>query len=159
MKNLLITLIFFLQLSILVLPADAQTLTEKKVESIKNEVETVFKEMLIYAERLDYSKLSIGVDDKHSAGFIINGKYYSQYTSVIDDMKLSAQGISRQDISIKEKKTTVLSDQFVLMTVSGTSKALLNDAREIVVNFHWSIMYEKIDNNWKVIHSHQSRTL
>jgi hypothetical protein len=140
----------------LVIPAAGQSITEKKADSIKNEVESVFNEMLIYAERLDYSKLSVGVDDKHSAGFIVNGKYYSQYSSVIDDMKLSAQGINRQDISIKEKKTTVLSDHIVLMTVSGTAKIFLNDDREIVANFHWSIIYEKADNIWKVIHSHQS---
>ena len=158
MKNFLIILIFFLQVSILAIPAEAQSLTGQKAESIKNEVEALFKEMLINAEKLDYSKLSMGVDDKHSAGFIVNGKYYSKYSSVIDDMESGAQGISRQDISIKEKKTTVLSDQIVLMTVSGTSRATLNDDQEIVVNFHWSIVYEKIDNYWKVIHSHQSGT-
>jgi hypothetical protein len=155
MKNLRIILILF-QLSIFLLPAHSQSLTGKKAELFKNEVESVFNEMLVYAERLDYAKLSLGVDDKHSAGFIVNGKYYPQYSSVIDDMKLSAQGIGRQDISIKEKKSTVLSDQIVLMTVSGTSKVILNDDREIVVNFHWSIVYEKVDNIWKVIHSHQS---
>jgi hypothetical protein len=156
MKNFLILLIIFLQVSILAIPAEAQSLTGQKAESIKNEVEALFKEMLINAENLDYSKLSMGVDDKHSAGFIVNGKYYSKYSPVIDDMKSGAQGISRQDISIKEKKTTVLSDQIVLMTVSGTSRATLNDNQEIVVNFHWSIVYEKIDKNWKVIHTHQS---
>jgi len=158
MKNILIILIFFLQVSILSIPAEAQSLNGQKAESIKNEVEALFKEMLIYAEKLDYDKLSTGVDDKHSAGFIVNGKYYSKYSYVIDDMKSGAQGISRQDISIKEKKTTVLSDQIVLMTVTGTSRATLNDDQEIVVNFYWSLVYEKIDSYWKVIHTHQSGT-
>jgi hypothetical protein len=71
-------------------------------------------------------------------------------------MKLNAQGVGQQDISIKEKKITVLSNKIVLMTVSGVSMANLPDGREITVNFQWSFVFEKINNSWKVIHSHQS---
>ena len=159
MKNLFFTLILILVSSVLSELAEAQNLTDKKVESIKTEVETFFQEMLNHGERLDYSKLTLGVDDKKSAGFITNGKYYSQYSSLIDDMKLNAQGVDRQDFSIKEKKTTVLSENIVLMTVSGTAKAILTDTREITIGIHWSFVFEKINDSWKVIHSHQSREL
>lgn len=71
-------------------------------------------------------------------------------------MKLSSQGVNKQDISIKDQKVTVLSDKIALLTVSGVSKANLTDGRVFSSNFHWSFVYEKIANNWKVIHSHQS---
>ncbi|NJK86026.1 MAG: nuclear transport factor 2 family protein [Bacteroidales bacterium] len=73
-------------------------------------------------------------------------------------MKVNSRGISQQKISISEKKITVLSDKIALLTAHGTSKASLPDGREISVNFLWSFAFEKMDNQWKVIHSHQSRT-
>ena len=156
MKKVIIILISFLLSFAFTIHLEAQSLTEQQAKLLKNEVDAIFQEMLISAEKLDYDKLSTGVDDKHRAGFITNGKYYSQYSLLIDEMKLNAQGVGQQDISIKEKKITVLSDKIVLMTVSGVSMADLPDGREITVNFHWSIVFEKIKNSWKVIHSHQS---
>lgn len=158
MKSLTIILISFLFSFSSALDIKAQTQTGQQFQSIKLEVEAIFQEMLISAEKLDYDKLSSGVDDSRNAGFIVNGKYYSRYSLLIDDLKLSAQGIGKQDISIKEKKTTVLSDKIVLMTVSGVSKATLPDSREITARFNWSFVFEKISNNWKVIYSHQSTT-
>lgn len=155
MKRLIIVLISFLLSYGLTFHIAAQSLTEQQAGLIKNEVDAIFDEMLISAEKLDYDELSSGVDDTYRAGFIINGKYYSQYSLLIDDLKLSAQGVGQQDISIKEKKITVLSDKIVLITVSGVSKATLPDSREITANFNWSFVFEK-NNRWKVIHSHQS---
>lgn len=156
MKRLFIILISVLLSFGLSLPAGAQSLTEQKAGLIKNEVDAIFQEMLISAEKLDYDNLSSGVNDTRKAGFIVNGKYYSRYSLLIDDLKLSGQGIDKQDISIKEKNITVLSDKIVLMTVSGVSKATLPDSRIITASFNWSFVFEKVDNSWKVIHSHQS---
>lgn len=135
-----------------------QTLSKRQKEVIQNQVDSIFQKMVVLAEKLDFNELSSGVNDTRKAGFISNGKYYANYASLIDDVKINARGISQQDISIKEKKITVLSDKIVLMTASGVSKANLDDGREIAVNFHWSFVYEKMNNNWKVIYSHQSTT-
>ena len=158
MDKLIVILIFFILSFGFIVQSEGQTLSKKQTELIKNQVDSIFQRMLVFAEKLDFNALSSGVDDTHEAGFITNGKYYAYYSSLIDDVKLNAQGIGEQDISIKEKKVTVLSDKIVLMTVSGLSTAFIKDGREIAANFHWSFVYEKIDNNWKVIHSHQSTT-
>ena len=158
MIRLIIISITFQLLGGFMIQSVAQTLSKQQVVQITNQVDSVFQEMLILAEKLEYDKLSSGVDDTREAGFISNRKYYPHYASMIDELKPSAQGVSHQDISINQKKITVLSDKIVLMTTSGISNAYLNDGREITVNFHWSFVYEKIDNNWKVIHSHQSTT-
>ena len=158
MKQLIIISISFLLSIGFTEQSKGQTLSKRQTELIKNQVDSIFQEMLVFAEKLDFDELSSGVDDTHGAGFITNGKYYSEYSSLIEDVKLNAQGISQQDISIKEKKITVLSKDIVLMTASGVAKANLNDGRELATDFHWSFVYEKIDNKWKVIYSHQSTT-
>lgn len=158
MKKLIIISISFLLSFGLIEQSEGQTLSKRQTELIKDHVDSIFQKMLVFAEKLDFDELSSGVDDTHGAGFITNGKYYSEYSSLIEDVKLNAQGISQQDISIKEKKITVLSKDIVLLTASGVAKAYINDGREIAANFNWSFVYEKIDNKWKVIYSHQSTT-
>ena len=156
MNNLIIILISFLFSFGIINHLDGQSLSKSQTELYKKQVDSVFQEMLAYAEKLDFDKLSLGVNDKHKVGFISNGKYYADYSTLINDVKLTAKGISHQDISIKDKKITVLSDKVVILTASGLSSAKINDGREIVADFHWSFVYEKTNNNWKVIYSHQS---
>ena len=137
--------------------AGAQSLTDQQESSIIREVDAHFTQMLAYARTLDYDNLNSGVDDSHEAGFITNGIYYPQYATLIADMRNAAQGVDRQEFSIKEKKITPLSDRLALMTVSGAATVYLTDGRELPVNFLWSFVYEKSGDEWKVIHSHQSR--
>lgn len=133
-----------------------QTLSVAQKEITKNCIDSIFQSMVAIAERLDFDKLSSGVDDSHGAGFISNGKYYTDYLTLADDVKLNARGISHQNISVKEKKITVIADNIVLLTASGVASASTIDGREFSANFHWSFVYEKKDHNWNVIYSHQS---
>lgn len=158
MKKLIIISISFLLIVGIFSKTEAQTLSESQTKQIKNQVDSIFQKMVGYAEKLDFKQLSSGVDDAREAGFITNGKYYDRYSSLIEEVKLNANGVRKQDISIKNKKITVLSETVVLMTVSGVSNAFLDDGRELTANFHWSFIYEKTDNLWKVIYSHQSTT-
>ena len=156
MKKLIIIPIFFLLSFGFISQSKGQTLSQSQTELIKNQVDSVFQKMVVSAEKLDFDKLSSGVDDTHKAGFISNNKYYSDYSTLINDVKLNAQGISSQDISIQEKNITILSDKIVLLTSSGVAKAYINDGREIAANFYWSFIFERINNDWKVVYSHQS---
>ena len=158
MKKTVFVTIFFAVFLGIIHQVEAQTLSNKKITLIENQIDSIFLSMLDFAERLDYDKISNGVDDKHKAGFITNGNYYSDYSSLIEVVKSSAQGVSNQRIVLNDKKITVLSDRIVLLTTSGTAHAKLNDGNQIKVNFHWSFAFEKIDGEWKVIHSHQSST-
>ena len=158
MKKLTVISIFSLLLFGFITQAEGQTLSNQQTERIKNQVDSMFQKMLVFAEKLDFNAISSGVSDKHAAGFIANDKYYARYSSLIEEMKTNTRGISRQDISIREKKITVLSDKIVLLTASGLAKAILDDGREIAADFHWSFVFEKMDNDWKVIFSHQSTT-
>ena len=156
MKKLIPLLVIYLLLNLNVQPIAAQKLSDELIGTLKNEVDSFFYEMIDYAEKLDYDKLSSAVDDRYHAGFISNKKYYSSYSDLFNELKPNLVGVSKQVITIKEKKTTVLSDYIALMTVAGVANVILNDDRTFSNNFHWSFLYEKIDGNWKVIHSHQS---
>lgn len=148
--------LFFFMMFVPLLTANSQSLTQKQTETITREVDAAFNEMIGYAEKLDYGRLNTGVDDTREAGFVTNNKYYPRFATLIDEMKSAAQGVDRQDINIREKKCTVLSENIVLLTATGVANATLTDGRVIPADFHWSFVYEKKGGAWKVIHSHQT---
>lgn len=52
--------------------SNGQQIHEKQKIRIEKEVDKVFLSMVIAAEKLDYDKLTDGVDDSFQAGFIVN---------------------------------------------------------------------------------------
>lgn len=134
----------------------AQNLTNKQKLKIEKEVDAVFLSMVEAAENLDYDKISTGVDDQYHAGFIVNNTYYTTYDSLIAVIKANLRSGTKQSITIQNKKITVLSDTIVLLTASGIANIELDTGQSFKTNFFWSFVYEKINNEWKVIQSHQS---
>lgn len=137
--------------------SNAQPLSGKQETAIKSQVNTLFREMISYAEKLNYDKLGEGVDDRYHAGFLVAGNYYTDYDSLIVVLKPGLKGLKKQRIEINSQKITVLSDHTALLTATGISTAELTDGRTFDTKFLWSFVYEKFDGDWKVIQSHQSQ--
>ena len=133
-----------------------QSIPDPQKTRIAEQVDSMFHESIIAAERLEYDLLSRGVDDMHQAGFIVNGAYFAQYDSLINSLKVRSQRIVKQHITIQKEKITVLSDRIVLLAAYGDTKVDVNDGNTFTANFFWSFVYEKIGKEWKVIQSHQS---
>jgi hypothetical protein len=157
MKKIVPISLFCFLLTGFISRSDGQTLTTAQKSGIATEVASVFHEMIKAGENLDYEKLSSGVDDRQNAGFILNGSYFAAYDSLVNILKANRQDGARQTITIQKEKITVLSDSIVLITAYGDSKVMLNPGQTFTARFLWSFVYEKTNNNWKVIQSHQSR--
>lgn len=153
MKTLALLFVFFF-CAMYMNCANGQNLTSKM--KIELQVDSTFLSMVKSAENLDYDQISKGVDDRYHAGFIINNGYYLKYDSLINTLKSRLPAGAKQSIQIGEKKITVLSDSIVLLTSTGIADVSLNNGQSFRMNFFWSFVYEKIDNTWKVIQSHQS---
>lgn len=151
-------LIFSCLMFSIILGSNAQPLSNQKKLKIEQQVDSIFHASIEAAERLDYDKLSKGVDDRYNAGFIVNRSYYPQYNLLIEQLKENRQEVVQQNITIENEKITVLSDRIVLLTASGNAKAEINSGQIFNAGFLWSFVYEKINNDWKVIQSHQSNT-
>jgi len=133
-----------------------QSLSNHVKEKIEQRVDSIFHRMIKIAENLDYEQLSQGVDDKHKSGFIINGVYYSQFDSLINDLKAKSERAIKQSITILNEKVTALSQNIVLITANGISNVEINDGNHNASKFFWTFVYEKDGHDWKVIQSHQS---
>ena len=112
--------------------------------------------MLTYAEKLDFDMLSSGVDRQTQSRIYYKLFVFPSYATLAEEMELRSKGVTHQDILIARKKITVLSETMVLLTAFGEATAFTNDVRQFKAGFHWSFIYQKFGNDWKVIYSHQS---
>jgi hypothetical protein len=65
MKKLIIISISFLVSFGFITQSEGQTLSKRQTELIKNQADSIFQKMIVFAEKLDFNKLSSGVNDKH----------------------------------------------------------------------------------------------
>ncbi len=157
MKITLTTLMIFILNAGINAQSKDQKLTDTQKSKIEKQVDSIFLDMVKAAENVDYDKISVGVEDKHNAGFIVDNSYYSKYDSMIGILKANLLSGTKQIITIQNKKITVLSESIVLLTASGNATVELNTGQSFNVTFFWSLVYEKFNNDWKIIQSHQSQ--
>lgn len=148
-----IALVCFLSLTCI---AQLKT-NDKQYSQSELEVDSIFKQMIFSAEQLDYAALHQGVDDRYKVGFVSNSQFYEEYSTLKTTVNAGIQGVAKQTIVINKKKLSAISPDVVIVTAEGSSKVSLIDGREFTSSFHWSFVYQKIDGEWKVIQSHQSR--
>ena len=156
MTKTLTVLCMFILLSGFTGSSFGQKVSDKEKQIIEKQVKQNFHEMIKAAEDLDYDKLNQGVDDRYNAGFIVNDTYFTRYDSLHTLMKSRAQGITGQSITVQKEKITVLSDHTVLLTAAGDAVIDIRSGQALNVKFFWSFVYEKMNDTWKVIYSHQS---
>ncbi len=136
------------------LNAYSQEVTTEQKENISSEIAAAFENSVRAAENLDAKLLVDGVDDNLQAGFIINGQFFRLFSGVMEDFKGNAKGCKSQKMDIINKKITVLGENAALLAASGNYSLYLEDGRTLTGKFAWTIVYSKVEGEWKIIHSH-----
>jgi len=72
----------------------------------------------------------------------------------MDDFNGKAIGCKSQELTVINKKITVLGENTALLTASGDYSLYLEDGRTLTGKFAWTIVYSKINGQWKIVHSH-----
>lgn len=134
----------------------SQELTSVQKDKISSEINALFEKSIKAGENLDVSEITENVNDTLKTGFIDNGYYFSTFNEVIKGFEEGVKGCKSQKMEIINKKLTILSDKIVLLTASGNYSAILDDGRILNGKFAWTFFYSKINDTWKVIHSHMS---
>ena len=134
----------------------SQELSESEKDKIITEINVLFQKSIDAGETLDILKVSENVDDSFKTGFIDNGFYFDSFQEVMNGFEKGVKGIKSQKMEIENKRITVLSNQCVLVTASGKYSTKASDGRLLSGKFAWTFVYFKIDDNWKIIHSHMS---
>lgn len=134
----------------------SQGLTNNQKVEITSEINTHFEKSVKAAENIDIKGLADCVDDTLKAGFIQNERFFNSFDEVMKGFKKEIKGVESQKMNISNKKITILSDNAALLTASGNYSVALEDGRTLTGGFAWTFVYSKIDDNWKIIHYHQT---
>ena len=156
MKKSLLSLFFCFLLIGLFNISNGQSIISKSNPAIEKEIDAAFLKSIKAAETLDVPKLINNVDDSRHAGFIANGNFYTEFDQLANILKSREPGSVKQTITVEKKKITILAENIALVTASGLSKIEINGGNPFEINFFWTFVYQKINNEWKVIQSHQS---
>lgn len=133
---------------------NSQELTNSQKDKITSEINTAFEKSINAYENLSIPELAECVSDSLSAGFIGNGFFYQSFEKLKEDSENSMTGLKSQKINVVNKKITVLSDKVALLTASGNFSVNIEDGRVINGKFAWTFVYTKINDSWKIIHTH-----
>lgn len=134
----------------------SQELTHSQKEKITSEINALFEKNINAAKNLDAEELANCVDDTLKAGFIDNGFYLNSFDEVMAGYQEAIKGIKSEEFSISNKKILILADDVALLTASGNYLVALEDGRNLTGKFAWTFVYSKVNDNWKIIHSHMS---
>jgi len=129
----------------------SQELNAEQREKISSEILTAFEKSIKAAENLNAKLLADCVDDTLSAGFIVGGTYFASFEEVMADFEKKAEGCKTQKLNVTNKKITVLGEDSALLVASGNYSLYLEDGRTLTGKFAWSMVYSKMNDEWKII--------
>ena len=133
-----------------------RTVSHPSDVSIHDTIDAVFTASIKDSENLDFSSMTKAVDDKFKSGFIVDGKFYPNFSSLMLARGHELTRLKSQKINIKKKIITVLSPDVALITANGDFTSIAKDGQMRTGDFSWTFVYTLIDDKWNVIHYHQS---
>ena len=153
MKRVILVVIVFLGICS---SGYSQRLSNNQKEKIISEITVLFDKNVKFAENLDVNGLNSIVNDTLKAGFIDNGNFINSFDEVMKGFRESIRGCKSQKFDISNKKITVLSDNSALVSANGNYSLSLEDGRILTSGFAWTLVYSKVNDDWKIIHTHMS---
>ena len=153
MKNL--SYLFFILIASFCISLNgySQEISTKQKEKITSEITTAFEKSIKAAESLDAKSLADCVDDALEGGFIVNGQFFESFNEVMADFEKNAIGCKSQKMYVDNKRITVLGEDTALLVASGDYSLDLEDGRTLTGKFSYTIVYSKVDGDWKIIHA------
>jgi hypothetical protein len=87
------------------------------------------------------------------AGFIVRGNFFRSFTEVMADFEKNIIGCKAQKMNVTNKKINVLGENSALLVASGDYSLDLEDGRTLTGKFTYTMVYSKMNGNWKIIHA------
>ena len=156
MKKIVSAFFLFLYCTIMLTACSNQSnISAMQAKTIEKAILKAQEDMKNAAENFDADALFKYVLDVNDV-IIENGLLRKTRKEALDITKQNLQGIQKLTYSYSHKNINVLSSTTALWTGIGTSKAVLNDGRELTIDFTESIFFVLQNGQWKVLHAHRS---
>lgn len=136
--------------------SDLSKLTASERSTIEKAVAETHAQTLQYAEQLNLDKAISSVLENDKGSFIRDGELLMTRKDVLDVFKEAYARLQKQDIEVGRQNVIVLSHDIALLIGEGTSSATTTDGRTFSSRWAETVVYVRVDNEWKVLHAHQS---
>ena len=131
--------------------------TSEQQQIIERLIMEVHAAMMKAAENLDAEALYSHVLDMNKGVIIQDGRVLKTRQEALNATKEGLQGLKDISYTYKQKHITVISPTVALWVADGTTSAtIIENGREINVDFAESIIFIQKDEQWKVFHAHRS---
>ncbi|OGU62851.1 MAG: hypothetical protein A2V66_07370 [Ignavibacteria bacterium RBG_13_36_8] len=131
-------------------------MTEEEKDTVKEAVLTIHNNTVEMAKQADLEKTFEAACNEYGAGYINNGVMYNDIESMKAFIKPSFDKIEKQEISFDDVRVSVVAQNAALLTAHGNFIATLKDGSQFGFPFAWTFVYVKLNDQWRVIHTHQS---
>jgi uncharacterized protein (TIGR02246 family) len=132
------------------------SMTPSQRSAIEKAVAERHAQTLRDAERLDLDKAIASMLDTEKGAFISDGKLLLTRKDVYETFKQAYAGLEKQQIKVAQQNVIVLAPDIAILVGEGTSAATTKDGRTFGSRWAETVVYVLRDDEWKVIHAHQS---
>jgi hypothetical protein len=130
-----------------------QDLTAERKAIIETELRSLMDQFWIAASETDFERIYAMVDDRHHMSAIDSGVFYP--TPEASKVRFQS-GIGRQDYTIDEMRIAVLAENIAAVIAHGEIAFFPNNGDKQLTKFAMSLIWIKIEDQWKLAHMHQS---
>ena len=138
----------------------ATQLTDKERAAIEAELLAMYEKGTAAADNVDADLAFVDFSDAYDLGFFIGGEFIPSLDSLISGFRESFALLERQErLEVIERKVAVLAPNVVVVTMLTKIAVFAKDGTSWTSPFAQTFVCAKVDDQWKVIHFHQSAPL
>lgn len=141
---------------LLACPPSGSTMTDAQRATIEEAVAKAHAETVRYAEQLDVDKAISTMLENDKGAFTRDGELIMTRQEVVDVYTQIYAGLQSQDIHIGRQNVIALSPDIALLVGEGKSASTTKDGRTFSARWAETVVYVRVDDEWKVFHAHQS---
>ena len=131
-------------------------LTDEQKATIEKEVKAQFDGFLSAVNQLDANAATDYQSKDKFISYTLNTYFLSTRNMMVDTIKNWFSGRERQHIELKEIQVTALTSELAQMTSRTIIDLSFKTGESLKVNDFLSMLWQKEQSGWRVIHTHES---
>ena len=134
----------------------SEVLTTKKEQAVIKEIKSIMNTTIKGFNTLNVDSVFKDMNSMGFSRFINNGIILDNYDSTYMTVKKIYSKLKTLNVVVSDESYTVLSLNSVLFSASFKEDLIDNNNRMTSNQGAMTFVFKRIDNNWKMIHVHQS---
>ncbi len=135
---------------------DKTALTDAERSAIEEKIKALHSESLAAAEKVDVDRMFASSSSAYEIGNINNGVFIPSLDALVAGFRELFATALGQDINVAETRVAVLGPNAAVLTAHGDFIATSKDGTMFESPFAHTMVFAKIEDDWRIIHSHQS---